>query len=76
MAILNGRKRLLIGIPAALIAVALLVVFLQVRRPTNTRRALYIIGEPEKGAALFFGDKQCGICHAINGSGGRVAPDQ
>src|SRR5450759_253733 len=39
------------------------------------RRALYIIGDPAKGAALLFGDKQCGICHSVNGSGGRVAPD-
>ena len=76
MTMLNGRKELLFWIPAALIPVALMVaVFMQVRRPTTTRRALYIIGEPEKGAALFFGDKQCGICHSINGSGGRVAPD-
>jgi cytochrome c2 len=76
MAMLNGRKRLLLGIPAVLIAVAVMVVvFLQARRPTAARRALYIIGEPEKGATLFFGDKQCSICHAINGEGGRVAPD-
>ena len=76
MTMLNGRKQLLFWIPAALIPVALMVaVFLQVRRPTATRRALYIIGDPEKGAALFFGDKQCSICHSINGSGGRIAPD-
>jgi len=76
MAMLNGGKQLLIVILAALIAAAVLVaVFIQVRRPTNTRRALYIIGQPEKGAALFFGDKHCGICHAVNGAGGHVAPD-
>ena len=76
MAMLNRRKQLLFWIPAALIPVALMVaVYIQVRRPPTTRRALYIIGEPEKGAALFFGDKQCGICHSVNGSGGRVAPD-
>jgi cytochrome c2 len=76
MALLNRGNRLLIVIPVALIVVAVIVaVFLQVRRPANTRRALYIIGDPVKGAALFFGDKQCGICHAVNGSGGRVAPD-
>ena len=54
MTILNRRKELLFWIPAALIPVALMVaVFIQVRRPTTTRRALYIIGEPAKGAALF-----------------------
>ena len=76
MALLNRGNRLLIVIPAALIVVAvILAMLLQVRRPANTRRALYIVGNPVKGAALFFGNKQCGICHAINGSGGRVAPD-
>jgi cytochrome c2 len=76
MTMLNGRKHLLIWIPAVLIAAALMVaVFTQARRLTAVRRAPYIIGEPEKGAALFFGDKQCGICHSINGFGGRVAPD-
>jgi cytochrome c2 len=73
---LSGGKQLLVWVPAALIAVALMVaVFIQTLRPTVTRRALYIIGEPERGAALFFGDKQCGICHSVDGSGGRVAPD-
>ena len=76
MALLNRGNRLLIVIPVALIVAAVIVaVFLQVHRPTNTRRALYIIGDPVKGATLFFGDKQCGICHAVNESGGRVAPD-
>jgi cytochrome c2 len=76
MTTLNGRKHLLIWIPAALIAVALMVaVFIEVRRQSAMRRAPYIIGEPQKGAALFFGDKQCSICHSINGVGGRVAPD-
>ncbi|MGC2198488.1 MAG: hypothetical protein WA628_27715, partial [Terriglobales bacterium] len=65
MTMLNGRKPLLIWIYAALIAVAVMVgVFIQARRPTNARRALYISGAPEQGAALFVGDKQCGICHA------------
>ena len=76
MTTLSKRKELLFWIPAVLMPVVLMVaVFIQVRRPTTPRRALYIIGEPEKGAALFFGNKQCGICHSIHGSGGRVAPD-
>ncbi|MGA2982113.1 MAG: c-type cytochrome [Terriglobales bacterium] len=76
MTMLNGRKQLLIWIPVVLIAVALMVaVFIQARRLTAVRRAPYIIGEPQEGAALFFGDKQCSICHSINGFGGRVAPD-
>jgi mono/diheme cytochrome c family protein len=74
---LNERKELLIWIPAALITLALMVaVFIQLRHPPSVaRRAPYIVGEPQKGAALFYGDKQCGICHSVNGSGGRIAPD-
>src|SRR5271167_4452467 len=76
MGILSGRKQLFFWIPAALVTVALVVaVYVQIRRPPTTRRALYIVGVPEKGAKLFYGDKQCGICHSVNGSGGRVAPD-
>ena len=77
MTMLNKRKELLIWIPAALITLALMVaVFIQLRHPPSVaRRAPYIVGEPQKGAALFYGDKQCGICHSVNGSGGRIAPD-
>ena len=73
MGILSGRKQLLFWIPAAVVAVALVVaVYMQIRRPPTTRRALYIVGVPEKGASLFYGDKQCGICHSVNGSGGAL----
>src|SRR6516162_7176334 len=76
MAILRGRKQLLFWIPTASIAVTLIIaVYMQVRHPPAARRALYIVGNPEKGSVLFYGSKQCGICHAVNGSGGRVAPD-
>jgi mono/diheme cytochrome c family protein len=75
MAILSGRHQLFFWVPAALIAVGLVVaVFVQIRRLPTERRALYIVGVPEKGAALFFGDKQCGICHSVNGSGGAGRP--
>lgn len=76
MAILSGRKQLIFWISAALLAAVLLIaIYLQVRRPYETRSAVHVDGNPEKGAALFYGDKQCGICHAVNGSGGRIAPD-
>ena len=74
---LSGRKQIyFFWIPAALIAVALVVaIFLQIRRGPSKRNSQYIVGNPVKGAELFYGDKQCGICHSINGSGGRIAPD-
>ena len=76
MTLLTGRKRLLFWVPAALIAVAsMIALFMQVRRPSDRRRAPYIIGDPENGAALFYGDKQCGICHSVDGLGGRIAPE-
>ena len=76
MPILGGRKSFLLWIAAASIAIVFLAtLYLQVWRSQAPRRALYIVGNPERGSALFYGDKQCGICHSINGSGGRVAPD-
>lgn len=76
MAMLNGPKQFLFWIAAAVLASAALVtVLVWERRPSTPRRALYIVGVPEKGAALFFGAKQCSTCHSINGSGGRLAPD-
>ena len=76
MAMPSGRKQFLSWIAAALIATAALVaVLVWEHRATTGRRAAYIIGDAEKGAALFFGEKQCATCHAIGGSGGHVAPD-
>jgi len=76
MAPLNKRKQFVLWVAAALTATAgLVAVVTAERRPSAPRHALYVIGIPEKGAALFFGDKHCSICHAVNGSGGRIAPD-
>ena len=62
-------------IVAALIAIAVLVSVPIWQRWRAPRLSVYIVGVPEKGAALFFGNKECATCHSINGSGGRVAPD-
>lgn len=76
MAALSKRKQFLFWIVAALVATAgLTVVLISEDRLTATRNATYVIGIPEKGAALFFGEKHCSICHSVNGTGGRVAPD-
>ncbi len=75
MTMQGGRKRLL-WVAAVVIAAGLVfAIYLHVSRVSNTRRALYIVGNPEKGAALFYGSKQCGICHSVNGVGGRIAPE-
>lgn len=71
----SKSNQLLLWIAAALIAIVALASVLIWERWQPSRRAVYIVGVPEKGAALFFGDKQCAICHSINGSGGQVAPD-
>jgi mono/diheme cytochrome c family protein len=72
----DGRKQLLLWIAAAVIASAALVtVLIREHRPAAMRQALYVVGDPQRGAALFFGEKQCSICHSINGSGGHIAPD-
>jgi mono/diheme cytochrome c family protein len=72
----GGRTQLLLWIAAAAIATAALVtVLVREHRPAAVRHALYVVGDPQRGATLFFGEKQCSICHSINGSGGHVAPD-
>jgi len=76
MTTLVDRKPLFVWVLAVLLAVAVLVaLYAKLHQATSARRALYLVGEPERGAALFFGGKQCGICHSINGTGGRIAPD-
>jgi mono/diheme cytochrome c family protein len=76
MATLSGRKQIVFWIAAALIATATLAaVLVWESREAAPRRSAYITGVPERGSALFFGSKQCSICHAINGRGGHVAPD-
>lgn len=73
MALSPGQKRILfLVVIAAILLVTVVPLF---RRITAKPKSLYIVGIPERGSALFYGDKKCGVCHAINGSGGRVAPD-
>jgi len=73
---LSLRKHFLFWIAAAFIATAALVTMLiWERRPVPAQHTLYTVGVAERGEALFFGEKQCSICHSINGSGGRIAPD-
>ncbi len=44
-------------------------------RPAAGRHVLYFVGDAQRGRALFFGDKQCSICHSIGDEGGHIAPD-
>jgi mono/diheme cytochrome c family protein len=76
MAAISKRSQFLLWILAAGAAIALLVVTVIGGHPSSgPQHATYLTGSPEKGAALFYGKKHCSICHAVNGSGGRVAPD-
>jgi cytochrome c2 len=76
MAALNKRQQFLFWIVAATVATAgLVAILLFGHRPPAGRHAVYVIGIPEEGATLFFGAKQCAVCHSVNGRGGRVAPD-
>lgn len=70
-----SHKQYFFWIAAAVIVTAAFIAYLAREHAPKPRHALYIVGEPQKGAVLFFGDKQCATCHAVNGSGGRVAPD-
>lgn len=76
MPLLGGRKQFILWIVAAVAAsAALAATLVHEYRASATRRAVYLIGEPDRGAELFFGSKRCSTCHAINGSGGHLAPD-
>jgi len=54
---------------------AFVLILIWEHRPAAGRHVLYFVGDAQRGRALFFGDKQCSICHSINGEGGRIAPD-
>ena len=76
MTTLVDRKPFFVWVMAVLLAVTMLVaLYAKLHQATSARRALYLVGDPERGAELFFGGKQCGICHSVNGTGGRIAPD-
>jgi cytochrome c2 len=76
MAALGKRQQIFLWIAAALSATAVLLGLLIFEySPLARRRVVYIAGNPEKGAELFFGSKHCSICHAVRGVGGRVGPD-
>lgn len=75
MTILSARRPVLVWIVASVSVALAVVLYVLMRQPAPSRRAFYLVGNAEKGAALFYGDKQCSICHSVNGSGGRVAPD-
>jgi cytochrome c2 len=75
MATPSGRKLLLWIVTGFVVVAAIASVIVRERRATPARYALYAVGDPQRGAALFFGAKKCSICHAIDGQGGRIAPD-
>jgi cytochrome c2 len=68
-----GRKRFL-WVAAALVVIGLCG-YLYFSRATSTSQGPYLVGNAERGSALFYGSKQCGICHTVNGNGGRIAPE-
>lgn len=76
MPVSSNRKQVLLWVAAAVAACAgLAAVLILTRHPAQGRRSIYVVGVPEKGAALFYGSKRCSICHSINGEGGRIGPD-
>ena len=76
MAAISKRTQFLLWTVAACAAIAFLVVTVNGgHRAASPLHATYLTGSAEKGAALFYGKKHCSVCHAVNGAGGRVAPD-
>jgi mono/diheme cytochrome c family protein len=76
MAAISKRTQIWLWTFATCAAVsALVVTVIGGHAPSAPQHTTYLAGSPEKGAALFYGKKHCSICHAVNGNGGRVAPD-
>ena len=76
MAAIGKRTQVLLWTLATCAAVSALVeTVISWHSSSAPQHATYLTGSPEKGAALFYGKKHCSICHAVNGNGGRVAPD-
>jgi mono/diheme cytochrome c family protein len=44
-------------------------------RYAQTRWSIYMVGDPHTGSRLFFDKEGCAHCHAVNGFGGKLAPD-
>ncbi len=74
---MSGRKQFLLWALAAFLGTAGFVAALirERRAPELRRHSVYVVGIPEKGAELFFGEKRCSSCHAVNGRGGHIGPD-
>ncbi len=71
----NIRRRPVIWLAAAVIALAILAaVLMWGRKHMPQRGATFLAGDPVSGGMLFE-SKRCSHCHAINGSGGKIAPD-
>ena len=75
MAAISKRTQIWLWTFATCAAVSALVVTVIGGHRSVPQHTTYLAGSPEKGAALFYGKKHCSICHAVNGNGGRVAPD-
>ncbi len=73
---LKGSKHVVFWLVlVAVVTLAALSYVQSIRRSNGARRSLYVVGEAQRGAKLFYGNKQCSICHSVNGSGGRLAPE-
>ncbi|HEX9119261.1 MAG TPA: c-type cytochrome [Terriglobales bacterium] len=71
----NLRRRPAVWLAAAVIALTILAgVLAWQRKHTPQRSVSFLSGDPASGGMLFQ-SKRCLHCHAINGSGGKLAPD-
>ncbi len=70
------RRPLLAWSVAAVSASGLLAgVLVWQHRYAQTRWSIFMVGDPHTGSRLFFEKEDCAHCHAVNGFGGKLAPD-
>src|SRR3990172_9742712 len=72
---MSARRVLVMWGLAAVGATLLLVGVLLWDYSTRARWGVFLVGDPRVGEKLFFDQKGCAHCHALNGYGGQLAPD-
>ena len=70
-----GRPLLIWSVAAASATALLAGVLVWQHRYAQTRWSIFMVGDPHTGSRLFFDKEGCGHCHAVNGFGGKIAPD-
>lgn len=71
---MRRRQVIIWGTTALATCVMLVAILARQQKQESNRWSISVVGDARQGARLF-NDKGCAHCHAVNGVGGRLAPD-